>query len=662
MASYNEEIELSSHDVLDDLSQFNSVCQEIRVVMQNLSKIKASKKDSGREVIKELQIEACLHFLTLKKLNRLAQIRCKNLKDATLESKQKLDGNNLRLQNLQYEISHLNREVNNCLQFKSKHEEIDLQSVNEFYSEAPSVISKPDETKSNQHLQTLARLDWEMENRKRLKQELEETSELKQKVNLEISKKKQHLNDLRPCLDNVLKNTLQLQEALGEHVANTRLMNEKTHLLPRPLYVLFVQLKAYAEACDPNLELSIEGDAEEAKRHVANNHSQVIDATNSYSEYTREDSDSETEDREERESDTGRRLSTKSDVQMDTSSENIMMKHPLSILLKVHLQSKHTSCIALHFSYYTELEFVTVKSTHELEGVDTSIQASFLLQSESLFNDLQESDSGEIVSEKVKAKYFFSSTVNFRLDKNERAYLWVQKLAGLEFRNSEKSADFRMRFTHMKKVIALLRRRVISRVSLSDQLQKFSGNVITCDAAFTEMMAPLIHFKLAAWKEIDHESYCKLPYTIATQHLGLSHSSDHFYIASVNRGASANAEVTAVVSDRYPEEWPIFNIFLSWHGDHTASDNINVREMEVELNTGVPLECMSKKIADQMLSAQMYRLLSLLDVYVETDCVKEGNDLPAEFASDKLCPRVSKGRARLKPFKYHRKYRFQSHQ
>lgn len=50
---------------------------------------------------------------------------------------------------------------------RSKHEEIDLVSVEEFYEEAPPDISKAEITRGDPHQQTLARLDWELEQRKR---------------------------------------------------------------------------------------------------------------------------------------------------------------------------------------------------------------------------------------------------------------------------------------------------------------------------------------------------------------------------------------------------------------------------------------------------------------------------------------------------------------
>lgn len=52
-------------------------------------------------------------------------------------------------------------------QHRSKHEEIELVTEEEFYQEAPPEISRPHITKNDPHQLTLARLDWELEQRKR---------------------------------------------------------------------------------------------------------------------------------------------------------------------------------------------------------------------------------------------------------------------------------------------------------------------------------------------------------------------------------------------------------------------------------------------------------------------------------------------------------------
>jgi THO complex subunit 5 homolog len=57
--------------------------------------------------------------------------------------RQKLDSYYLQLQNLMYEVLHLQKEINKCHEFQSKDESIDLIDLDQFYSEAPQEISRP---------------------------------------------------------------------------------------------------------------------------------------------------------------------------------------------------------------------------------------------------------------------------------------------------------------------------------------------------------------------------------------------------------------------------------------------------------------------------------------------------------------------------------------
>jgi len=90
-----------------------------------------------------LRQEFSSHFLTLKKLNRLDKLRTKQCRDNTQARRQQVDSYHLQLQNLLYEVLHLEKEVSKCLQFKSGDEDIDLVSLEEFYRNAPPEISRP---------------------------------------------------------------------------------------------------------------------------------------------------------------------------------------------------------------------------------------------------------------------------------------------------------------------------------------------------------------------------------------------------------------------------------------------------------------------------------------------------------------------------------------
>lgn len=82
-------------------------------------------------------------MVALKKLNRLEKVRTRAGRDALHKEKQRVDSTHLHLQNLLYEADHLNKEVTKCLQFKSKDEEIELVSLEDFYRDAPAEVSRP---------------------------------------------------------------------------------------------------------------------------------------------------------------------------------------------------------------------------------------------------------------------------------------------------------------------------------------------------------------------------------------------------------------------------------------------------------------------------------------------------------------------------------------
>uniref|UniRef100_A0A8C9LSH1 THO complex 5 n=1 Tax=Piliocolobus tephrosceles TaxID=591936 RepID=A0A8C9LSH1_9PRIM len=202
---YSEEAEVDLRDPGRDYELYKYTCQELQRLMAEIQDLKSrGGKDVAIE-IEERRIQSCVHFMTLKKLNRLAHIRLKKGRDQTHEAKQKVDAYHLQLQNLLYEVMHLQKEITKCLEFKSKHEEIDLVSLEEFYNEAPPDISKAEVTMGDPHQQTLARLDWELEQRKRLAEKYRECLSNKEKILKEIEVKKEYLSSLQPRLNSIMQ-------------------------------------------------------------------------------------------------------------------------------------------------------------------------------------------------------------------------------------------------------------------------------------------------------------------------------------------------------------------------------------------------------------------------------------------------------------------------
>merc|ERR1712168_1363123 len=197
---YNqEEAEVANRTPEQDMSEYQTACDIIRDKMKEIHDLKCSD-DENTDEIDEKKIHATLQFVTIKRLKRLAHIRCLKAREVTDEEKLKLDHHHLQLQNLLYEISHLQKEINKCLQFKSKDEDIQLVEIDDFYAKAPIDISKPALTTKDLHELRIARLDWELTQRKKLTERYEDAQSKLNSVNSEIQKKKDQLENLAPKL------------------------------------------------------------------------------------------------------------------------------------------------------------------------------------------------------------------------------------------------------------------------------------------------------------------------------------------------------------------------------------------------------------------------------------------------------------------------------
>lgn len=216
-----------------DYELYKYTCQELQRLMAQIQDLRSRGDKDAAVEIKDRRIQSCVHFMTLKKLNRLAHIRLKKERDQTHEAEQKVDAYHLQLQNLLYEVMHLQKEITKCLEFKSNHEEIDLVSL----EEAPPDISKAEVTIGDPHQQTLARLDWELEQRKRLVEKYRECLSNKEKILKETEVKKEYLSSLQPRLNSIMQASLPVQEYLFMPFDQAHKQYETARHLPPPFYV-----------------------------------------------------------------------------------------------------------------------------------------------------------------------------------------------------------------------------------------------------------------------------------------------------------------------------------------------------------------------------------------------------------------------------------------
>ena len=114
----------------------------------------------------ELKAQVAVNIMKLRRHNRLIQYRMKQSKDEAAKERQAVEERYLTLQNSLNEIHHLQKEIKRCTDFRSADEDFELDPVDDFYSRAPAHISMPEITMTNEHQRRLARLNWELYERK----------------------------------------------------------------------------------------------------------------------------------------------------------------------------------------------------------------------------------------------------------------------------------------------------------------------------------------------------------------------------------------------------------------------------------------------------------------------------------------------------------------
>uniref|UniRef100_A0A8C7Q8P2 THO complex subunit 5 homolog n=1 Tax=Oncorhynchus mykiss TaxID=8022 RepID=A0A8C7Q8P2_ONCMY len=599
--------------------------------------------------VEEKRMQSCIHFMSLKKLNRLAHMRLKRGRDQTHEGKQRVDVLHLQLQNLLYEVMHLQKEISKCLEFKSKHEEIDLVSVDEFYQEAPPEISRTPLTKDDPHQLTLARLDWELEQRKRLAEQYKESLSSKEKIQKGIEVKKEHLSSLQPGLNAIMQASLPVQEYLSMPFEQTQRQTEIARHLPPSLYVLLVQASAYGQACDKSLSVSISGDVDEAK------------ALSKPPEDSQDDDSGDSDAEEEQEKTKRRRPTTGG--QLDDKRREMLKRHPLSLCLD--LKCKDGSVLHLFNYYLMNLNIMTVKAkVSTATDLTGAISAGYLLNSDTLLNCLYANDQGRETPNPANRYQFDKvgiSSFGDYVAELGHPYLWVQSLGGLQFPSDapEVCVGSSLSASHMESTMKLLRGRVQSRLALHKQFSSLEHSIVPVSTECQHLFPAKVLSRLARWTTMSHQEYTNLSFTQHVSDAGLARETDLFFMAVVERG-TARLQAAVVLNPRYPEVSPLFALSLSWKGECSGRTDDNLRAMESEVNV-FKSELQGPRPGHQLLTNQVARLCVCLDVYLETDGQDDSVEGPREFLREKMCLRTVRGPNRLKPFKYNHPQGFFSH-
>lgn len=650
-----EEQEARSRDSQEDEVLFRRTCAEIQRNMKRILDLKLQGKSTAE--VSELRVETSLLFLALKKINRLDKHRLKLAKDAVNEKKQKVDNFHLQLQNLTYEVMHLQKEVTKCMEFrqqehgaKSRDEEIDLVPVEEFRREAPADVLKRDLTDGDPHQLTLARLQWELVQRKQLAKRLKGLEAMRASYEREIERKRECLEGIQPTLQAVLEAAQPLQADLGLPLQAHQAEHASAHFLARPLYVLYVQAAAYREAYGGDcFEVSMEGSVEEAKALLE-----------TPEEKQEEDSGGESDQEEPSAGKRHRRLERGSSSSGASSSlvAKCIQKHPLTVVLT--LQHKGYK-LQITFHYIIPLHIVTVvASVTEPHGVSSGVSACPVMSPSTILDNLFGSDNG--LCSPNPANHFqlkrnglrdFSSVVA----ETGKAYRWAQRLSGLEFLQGSSGggstappvARHEVGRAFVEELVGAVGARFSARVSLYEQLLSLEKGVVSVPAQLVDHFPCKVTSVLKQWTQVTHAAVEAHPSYREMEELGLVQGDELVYQAVLRRG-SAMVRALVLLGDNYPREPPLFLLTLQLREEQSSRDDDAVKELEGELNVH-SVEQGGGAAGEHLLTYQLQQLLVCTDVLLESQC-EAHQDAPREFSRDKVLARTARGPSRSRPYKF----------
>lgn len=267
---FNEDIEIEESGMINELKWRASVIERLKETIGELKGLKNETKASPQ--LSVVYRQGLLLCASIKKLNRVANMRVNKARNMTHEEKNKIDEFHLELQNLLYEISHLQAETNKCLEFRSSDEGISLVDLEAFYKSAPVEVSRPEVTRlaENVHMLKLARLDWELVERQQMLGRIKELESQIETRELELKGKQNKLESLNPKLNLILETCKPCLEYFSVNFDETAVFSELVQCLPKPLYQLYMMMSAHRDTVDKEVSIEVCGDLEEARRFDTN--------------------------------------------------------------------------------------------------------------------------------------------------------------------------------------------------------------------------------------------------------------------------------------------------------------------------------------------------------------------------------------------------------
>ncbi|XP_023020808.2 THO complex subunit 5 [Leptinotarsa decemlineata] len=636
-----EEKEAENRQNEIDASIHFESCRDIKDMLGEIYKQKQedpSMKNSNKELQTDIFIKLCI----IKKLNRFDKIRHVFGRETMAGEKQKCDSIKLSYQNLVYELHHLVAETNKCLAFKSRDEDIELVPFEDFMRDAPSSLSKKFDSfnpqdREQEHSLRLARLEWELMQRKNLAQLCKSLQEEQKKIGQVLVDLKEKLNALRPLLLDVINSAKPLQEHLDISSKELRAEHKLSHLLPDPLYIFYVNILSYTNVYDLSLNVEILGDVEEAAQW-----NEVQDRDDTLVEDEGSEQEADTAEVEEV-VEMKKRRHRKSLHQVDPMEEkkkSLLEVHPLSVEITAKLNCG-TSVVAT-FQYCTKLKIVTVTSKTNISPTITGHAAREVLSGENILSELVKGDLGldspNPIS-KFQIKKVGVTSFQSLVPQIGYAYHWAQRVCGMDFLTKQVNCQ-EIGNSNVENIVKILFKRLEAKYNLACQLQMLEQNTLP---KFPDMekYPSNPQTSLTKWSSITYQKYCQSNFTQMFVEDEFVSPADLFYSLELTRG-NATLHVLIAIKNNYPETSPLFSLCLNFNGVYDSSNSDEIRELEMMVNVNQENDTVRSA---WVLSARLTLLCSYLDVYLESS---DGKAFPQSVTFVKnIC-----GRNRKRPYKF----------
>ncbi|KAK6102605.1 Fms-interacting family protein [Brugia pahangi] len=585
-------------------------------------------------------------FISLRRLNRLAQYRNRQIRDRVNQERAVVEERFLQLQNVRSEIEHLQKEINRCYDFRSADEDIELVSLEEFYANAPPNISQEEITRNDPHRQHLARLNWEMQERKNLVGTLQEREGRKNVLITDITTKEHRLKSLKPRIEAVIEAARPVQELMGLTCSPIDVEKERVlSLLPQELSVIVIQIEAYCDIVkESGIILKCKGDYEsamkflESRQHVFEIPEDVDDEDN------QDDMDGKQSPLARH--DKRRRISMKELIAERRNA--IVAPHPIHIEMEIACQDD--ICVTLVLQFIPGLRSIGVIA--KLNRVPTSVYGNALFDV-SLLSELFDGDDGsKCVNSAGQAKLDqLQISVADLESKIGRFYIFAQKMAGINDEITSKNSQL-CEIIHS--VVGKIRSRVRSRCVLAGITHSLHSLKVFDDLKnrndFPDnVCSKLTNFRMITAEQFfENEAVTKEYRKLIESERQTNISKQFYFSATVERDPGAKLHALIFVDIKYPKVKPIYILTFSLDNTEVSSFNNTLIHVERVLNADFATYVTCDD-PNNILGAQIAFLVSRFDILLESISAASNS---GQFAREHLFSRPYRGRDHQLPLYY----------